>query len=415
MKLHKLIGLFVAFVVGAVAAEVTIWSWRSWDIPVWPKVEAALKAAGYDITIKYEVFAPTEYDAKMALALRTGTGPDLVYARRLPDVRTSSMIDAGLYLPIDGLVDLSHFPETVLKYITYTDGRIYGVPFAVQVIGIFYNKRLYEQFGLKEPETWDELVANAEILKAHGIVPFFIPGKEAWTLAMQHAMCGVSVLGPEWICKLIEGEVNFLDPRFTDLNRRLNELKIYYQEGFLANAVTDMNAAFAFEQAAMVFYGIWEYKPTWKKLNPELEVGYFMVPPLTRDQKPYAYVYMDGAITLTSNAKNVEAALKVLEFCASPEFGTIFASETWNIPAVLGATLPEDPLLQEILDVYHNHASPCVYWVGSVFVSQRPSLYDDVLSPGMQAMYAGKISPEDLSKMAQDAISQWYPPLMKKD
>lgn len=411
-----LVGLVVMVAVGGMAAEeVTIWSWRSWDIPVWPKVEAALRAAGHDITIKFEVITPTEYDAKMSLALRTGTGPDLVYSRRLPGVRTASMIDAGLYLPIDDLVDLSYFPESVLKYITYTDGRVYGVPFAVQVIGIFYNNRYYEEFGLSEPQTWDELVANAEVLKSHGIVPFFIPGKEGWTLAMQHAMCGVSVLGPEWIRQLTDGEVNFLDPKFTDLNRRLNELKAYYQDGFLANSVTDMNAAFAFEQAAMVFYGIWEYKPTWKQLNPELEVGYFMVPPLTGDQTPYAYVYMDGAIALTSNAKNVDAALKVLRFCATPEFGTIFAHETWNIPAVSGASVPEDPLIQEILDVYHNHASPYVYWVGSVFVTQKPSLYDDVLVPGMQAMYAGKITPEELSRMAQDAISQWYPPLMKSE
>lgn len=406
--------LLLGAVLSCIAGEVTIWSWRSWDIPVWPKVEEALRKAGYDITIKFEVFPPTEYDAKLSLALRGGTGPDLTYSRRLPDVRTSSLIEAGLYLPIDGLVDLSSFPENVLKYITHSDGRVYGVPFAVQVIGIFYNKKIYEELGLEEPRTWDELVKNAEIIKSHGLTPFFVPGKEAWTLAMQHAMCGVSVLGPDWIRQLINGETDFLDPRFTDLNRRLNDLKIYYQDGFLANSVTDMNAAFAFGQAAMVFYGIWEYKQTWKKLNPELDVGYFMVPPLTTAQRPYAYVYMDGAIALTSNVKDMEAALAVLRFCATPEFGTIFAQETWNIPAVIGAQLPDDPLIQEILDVYLNHASPYVYWVGSVFVSQKPSLYDDVLAPGMQAMYAGKITPEELSKMAQEAISQWYPPLMRK-
>ncbi|MFN3284082.1 MAG: ABC transporter substrate-binding protein, partial [Pseudothermotoga sp.] len=153
---------------------------------------------------------------------------------------------------------------------------------------------------------------------------------------------------------------------------------------------------------------------TWRQLNPDIQVGYFMVPPATKGEKPYAYVYMDGAITLTSNVKNKKDAIEVLKFCATPQFGTIFANITKNIPAVSGATLPKDPLFEEIVDVYINHASPYIYWVGSVFVTKKPDLYNDVLSPGMQELYAGKITPEDLSKKAQDAISQWYPPLMKK-
>ncbi len=393
------------------AGEVTIWSWRSQDAEVWQQVEEVLRNAGHDITIKFTAITPTEYDAKLNLALQTGTGPDIAYSRRLPGKRTQTLIEAGLYLPIDGLVDLSNFSETILKSITY-EGRVYGVPFAVQVIGIFYNKGYYDKFGLSEPKTWGELVENARVLKEHGITPFFIPGREAWALAMQHAMCGVSVLGPEWIHKLIKGETNFLDPKFIELNKLLNDLKVFYQDGFLANSTVDQDAAFAFGEAAMVFYGIWGYQ-NWKTYNPEIEVGYFMVPPLQEDQKPYAYVYMDGALAMTSNVKNKEDALEVLKFCATPDYGTIFAHVTYNIPAVLGATLPEDPLLQEIVEVYKNHASPYVYWVGSVFVTQKPSLYDDVLAPGMQAMYAGKITPEDLARMAQDAISQWYPPLKK--
>jgi len=181
----------------------------------------------------------------------------------------------------------------------------------------------------------------------------------------------------------------------------------------MGNSTVDQDAAFAFGQAAMVFYGAWGYQ-TWKDLNPDLNVGYFMVPPETKDQTPYAYTYLDGAIALTSNVKNLEDSKEIIKFCATPEFGTIFAGITYNIPAVVGAEIPPDPLLEEVLDVYNNNASPWVYWVGSVFTTQKPSLYDDVLSPGMQALYAGQLTPEGLSQMAQDAISQWYPPLMNK-
>lgn len=411
-KRFLLITVIVMLVVSALASEVNIWSWRTQDAAVWQKVEALLKSQGKDITIKFTGFAPTEYDSKVNLALQTGTGPDLVYSRRLPGGRTQVLIENGLYLPISGSVNLENFPQASLNSVTWND-QVYGVPFAVQVVGIFYNKDYYDQFGLKEPKTWDELVANAKVLKENGITPFFVPGKEAWALTMQHAMVGVSILGPEWIKDLTDGKVNFLDPKFVDLNKKLNDLKVYYQDGFLANSTQDQDAAFSFGQAAMIFYGVWGYQ-NWKDFNPDMKVGYFMVPPTTADQEPYAYTYLDGAIALTSNVKNKAGAMEILKFAATPEFGTIFSGVTYNIPAVVGAQIPPDPLLEVVLDTYNNHASPYVYWVGSVFTTQKPSLYDDVLSPGMQAMYAGKITPEELAKMAQDAISQWYPPLMNK-
>ncbi len=394
--------------------KVEIWSWRSQDEPVWKEVQKRLNAMGKDIEIVFRAFLPTEYDSKVMMALKSGKGPDIIYSRRLPGVRTQSLIDAGLLIPLDGKVDFSHFSKSVLNNIR-SGGKTYGVPFAVQVVGIFYNKRIYEKYGLKEPKTWDELVKNAEILKKNGVTPFFVPGKSAWALTMQHAIVGTSILGPCWIKRLMEGETDFMDPDWIYVNKLLNDLKVYYQDGFMANTTDDLNTAFAFENAAMVFYGIWGYG-MWKELNPEMEgnVGYFMAPPDCECGQPWAYVFMDGALALTSNSKNPEAAIEVLKFAATPEFGTIFAQKTYNIPAVSGAKMPEDDLLKEMAEIVSKHASPYVYWVGSVFVSGKPSLYQDVLSPGMQEMYAGKITPEELAKKAQDALSQWFEPLKKR-
>ncbi|WP_456400300.1 ABC transporter substrate-binding protein [Mesoaciditoga sp.] len=395
------------------STTVQIWSWRSQDAPVWKEVQKEMNAQGIDVKIDFRSFLPTEYDSKVQIALQSGKGPDIIYSRRLPGQRTQALIDAGLLIPIDDKVSLSHFNTSVLNFIKASNGKHYGVPFAVQVVGIFYNKDIYKKYGLKVPKTWSELVKNAEILKKNGVTPFFVPGKAGWALAMQHAMTGVSVLGPCWIKSLLDGQTNFLDPAWVHLNKLLNDLKPYYQKGFMGNTTDDLNAAFAFGQAAMVFYGVWGYGQ-WKELNPSINVGYFMVPPDCEYAKPWAYVFMDGSLALTSNSKHEDMAIKVLQFAATPRFGTIFAKETLNIPAVKGATMPNVPLLQEVLKIAEEHAAPYVYWVGSVLTSHSPSLYTDVLSPGMQAMYAGKITAEEFAKMAQDKISQWYKPLMKK-
>ena len=411
-KLFVLGVIFTLLATMTMAVTVEMWSWRVQDEEVWQEVEKRLQAQGEDIEIEYRGFLPTEYDSKMLMALQGGKGPDLVYTRRLPGGRTKAMVDAGLILPLTNEINFEHFTEGVLNNITQ-EGQQYGVPFAIQVVGVFYNKDIFDEFGLEEPKTWDEMIAIAEVLQSNNIDPFFVPGKEAWALVMQHAMCGVSVLGPGWIKRLTEGKIDFLDQDWIYMNTLLNDLKQYYQKNFMANIVTDMDAAFAFGQAGMVFYGIWGAQ-MWEELNPDINIGYFMVPPDYVGNQPYAYVYMDGAVGLSKNADNKEAALKVLEFAATPEFGTIFSNVTKNIPAVTGAEMPDVPILKQANEVANNNASPYVYWVGSELVAGQPSLYSDVLSPGIQAMYSDEMTPAELAQECQDALSQWYEPLIER-
>jgi len=355
------------------AGTVEIWSWRAQDEDVWKEVEAKLQAEGKDIKIDFRGFLATEYDSKMLLALQGGEGPDIAYTRRLPGGRTQALIESGLIKSLAADVDFSNFTEGVLKNITY-QGEEYGVPFAVQVVGIFYNKDMFDEFGFEEPETWGELLEIADGFKQAGIDPFFAPVKDAWAIVMQHASAGVSILQPEWIEKLAKGETNFLDPEWINMNQYMYDLKQYFQKGFSGNSTSDLESAFAFGVSPMVFYGIWGVQ-MWQELNPDINVGYFMVPPISKEQEPYAYVYMDGSLGLTSSCDNVEDTMEVLKFAATPEFGTIFSNITLNIPGVSGADMPDVPILKEVNEVAENHASPWVYWVGSDFVTGKPSLY----------------------------------------
>lgn len=412
--MKKLFFLTVLILISSLilAGTVEIWSWRAQDEDVWKEVEAKLQAEGKDIKIDFRGFLATEYDSKMLLALQGGEGPDIAYTRRLPGGRTQALIESGLIKSLAADVDFSNFTEGVLKNITY-QGEEYGVPFAVQVVGIFYNKDMFDEFGFEEPETWGELLEIADGFKQAGIDPFFAPVKDAWAIVMQHASAGVSILQPEWIEKLAKGETNFLDPEWINMNQYMYDLKQYFQKGFSGNSTSDLESAFAFGVSPMVFYGIWGVQ-MWQELNPDINVGYFMVPPISKEQEPYAYVYMDGSLGLTSSCDNAEDTMEVLKFAATPEFGTIFSNITLNIPGVSGADMPDVPILQEVNEVAENHASPWVYWVGSDFVTGKPSLYSDILSPGLQELYADKITPEELAQRCQDGLSQWYGPLMDK-
>ena len=47
--------------------------------------------------------------------------------------------------------------------------------------GIYYNKKIYADLGLKIPITWAEFMANNEKIKTAGNVPVVQTYKDTWT------------------------------------------------------------------------------------------------------------------------------------------------------------------------------------------------------------------------------------------
>jgi len=76
---------------------------------------------------------------------------------------------------MDGIID--SFKDTVS-----VNGRVYAAPAGtVMGGGWFYNKGVYEELGLSVPDTWDELVANLQAVKAAGIAPVAASYADSWT------------------------------------------------------------------------------------------------------------------------------------------------------------------------------------------------------------------------------------------
>ncbi|MCD9020277.1 extracellular solute-binding protein [Cohnella sp. NL03-T5] len=102
----------------------------------------------------------------------------------LPDVlslvETTKADLPTFYEPLDdlGLNDNIYFKD----YNSY-EGKLYGITQQAAINGLVYNKKAFEKAGIAEPpKTLDELFADAEKLKAAGIVPMATSFKDGWTL-----------------------------------------------------------------------------------------------------------------------------------------------------------------------------------------------------------------------------------------
>ena len=99
------------------------------------------------------------------IAIPAGQGPDIYLG--VHDW-LGALITSGLVAPVDLGDKTASFVPSALAAFTYTDGKLYGVPYATENIGLFYNTDLVKTV----PTTWDELLQAGKDLQTAGKVKY---------------------------------------------------------------------------------------------------------------------------------------------------------------------------------------------------------------------------------------------------
>jgi multiple sugar transport system substrate-binding protein len=143
--------------------KITYWSWTpSAEAQVaafekaYPKVDVELVNAGTN----------TEEYTKLQNAIKAGSGA--------PDVVQIEYYAVPQFALSDALVDLNAYGLDKLedKYSASTwgaetvDGKLVGLPQDSGPMALFYNKTVFDQYGIAVPTTWDEYVQAAKDLHA---------------------------------------------------------------------------------------------------------------------------------------------------------------------------------------------------------------------------------------------------------
>lgn len=165
------------------------------------------------------------FDAQMRARCAAGDVPDLIVGKA-QDVK--AYVGTGNLAPIpEECTEL--VKEEAMLGVTI-DGTAYGLPFNAWYQGVIYNKEMFELYGLRVPETQDELEQVIERLKQHGITPFASHYQESWTLGnttMQFMMNEIFNMVPDWGDRFRRGEVSFSDSpavkRCMEYNRKILE------------------------------------------------------------------------------------------------------------------------------------------------------------------------------------------------
>jgi raffinose/stachyose/melibiose transport system substrate-binding protein len=317
-------------------------------------IQAIADAVGVNVDIQ---ILPTE-QFEQIYKVKAGTKdlPDMINYH--PGARTRFDLQ-----PRDNLVDLSDLPiankimDDILPYYQEEDGALYGVPSqAVRFGGIAYNKRVFKEAGVSVPQSLEELLDISEKLKAHGVTPFYLSGKDSWTLQIPGLVAfSYDQLHTEGILNQInQNKASFTDAKnFIEAYETLLVMldRGYINSDFLSATYANGQQAIAEGTAAMYpvlssFYGtIMDNYPD--KLD---EMGFFPWP--VEGQKAVTF-WPPMIYGIPNYSKNIDDVKKYIEYFASDEGQSLYFKHqpAIGVPAYKGIQIDESTLLEPIKDM----------------------------------------------------------------
>ncbi|HEV8402239.1 MAG TPA: extracellular solute-binding protein [Candidatus Limnocylindrales bacterium] len=202
---------------------------------LWQKLADDYTAAHPNVKVNITVLENEAFKTKLTTLLQAGTPPDLFQSWGGGGLREQQT--AGLVKDITS--DVSSWASEInpgAMGMYQVDGKQYGIPFDLGMVGFWYNKSQFATAGITSaPATWDDLLADIGKLKTAGVTPVALAGKDTWTGAFYWAFLAVRECGKAGMDKAVTTG-DWSDPCFVKAGadfKKLIDLKPF-QQGFLA-------------------------------------------------------------------------------------------------------------------------------------------------------------------------------------
>ena len=204
--------------------------------------------------------------------LATGQFPDVMVMQNPADFVPSGALLAFEDAELDYLADSS---------IGKIGGKQYVANYKKQVIGVFYNKKLFADNGLEVPKTYQAFLDVCEALKAKDILPLSIGIKDGWPqIMLANMIAGTDLLAknPNWGSERNADKVKFNNPELVKAMQKYQYLCQNYAGSSLPSITyTQMLEQFFTGKAAMLPMGSWVNAEV-AKAQQDFEVGWFPMP-----------------------------------------------------------------------------------------------------------------------------------------
>jgi multiple sugar transport system substrate-binding protein len=264
---------------------------------------------------------------KVLVALQSGSVPDVIDIQtgwNIPYASTGQVLALDSYIAKSSVVKKEDFWPANWGSAVYS-GKVYGIPYRAESHGFIYNKKHYTAVGLdpaRGPANWKELVAYAQKLtrtadgkKIYGyaICGGGEIGNMIFNMLPQIWMNGGDVLSSDY------KKVTINEPPAVEAVQFYTDMYVKYHvspETTLQNGGNQNRDLFAQEAVSQFQSGSYII-PVVRKANPNVEMGFAMIPP-PEGKKPAA-VLGGWNFMIPLKTANKNASWAFVEWLAQPD------------------------------------------------------------------------------------------------
>jgi len=277
------------------------------------------------IEVDYQIIPADQYPNVLTTKLNAGECADIfMHQSGASDIVTLLQIEKN-GVDLSGEEWVSRFTPAV-AYQCSVDGKCYGLTTwdVSDSYAMWYNKVIFEKYGLEVPTTFDEFMNVCQVLLDNGEVPVYECVAAGWHHQLN--WFDVSALydaaDPDMVAKLNANEVKLADyDVFVNVLKQMKQVADagYFGEYYMSNAYEDLTVEMA-DGGAVMACNMMGRTAEIDAVGGEYtsaDFGVFPVP--YGDNQIIVETPCGPSKFVYSGSKNIDAAKQYMAFLASPE------------------------------------------------------------------------------------------------
>ena len=205
------------------------------------------------------------------------------------------------------------------------DGKIYGVPYSIIYNTIIYNKDIFNQYGLEEPQTFDEFLTVCQTLLDNGVTPIALKSDSLAGFIWFQAM--LAAYDPALYEGVCDGSIAYTDEKVVEV---MNQWKDMLDKGYFSAPMTNVDMAKTLATGGVAM----ELEPNYEAttivddygLVAGEDLGTFVLPSVDGAKK--IVFYEIAPLCVSSASKDKDAAIEALKSWFTKENQTVFTDIT---------------------------------------------------------------------------------------
>lgn len=325
-----------------------------------------------DITIEAMKLPDDQYYTSLKTKLASGEAPDIIWVQPRSGGPNGviPLAKAGYLADLSDLNFWDKIQGTGKEDMSY-DGKPYAVTSGVAMLGVYYNKNVFEKNSIAVPTDWGKFLGACEKLKSNGITPIVMGDKDAFMMQFglyQIAANQVYPANKDFDTQLAEGKTKFTDSSW---ETTLNMYKTLYDKGYvnknsLALGQAQSQQQFVDGQAAMTFDGTFSSKTLENQGTAKFDRGFFALPANDPGNTTYVAGATGAGFAVYSKSKYIKEIKDILNTMCDGKSDLFKAWSTDQSYISTYKDVPlQDPLFTDALKLYNSGNS--FYWCNQMW------------------------------------------------